>query len=123
MVIEIRLRKMGSFHSATHKTPMEVDTTQIYFSPSRDDIRKDIIDLRSKWEKEGYYFGVGRTDLRVAEAAYDVAPGRPVEECLAIRESTRALIREHHDRFQRMQGNMGERLTALGLYLERQRAT
>jgi len=55
--------------------------------------RTDVEHLRAKWEAEGYFFGVGRLDLRVAESRLDMPLGRLVEDAALVRARTKAFVK------------------------------
>jgi hypothetical protein len=55
----------------------------------------DVQQLREKWRLEGYYFGVGRLDLRQLEESFGLPTGPSPEEALIKKASTRDLIKTH----------------------------
>lgn len=98
-----------------HQSPMEFSSNismsfmSEHFSPSKDDYKNDILQLRGKWAREGYYYGTGRYDLRQLEVLYGLRPG-PVEvEWKLQQEMTRAFWSLHRKQAPK-KGTLGDRL-------------
>ena len=107
----IELHQRGRGH--THNSPfpeLPPERCAAQFQLTLELIVKDITQLREKWEREGYYFGCGRHDLRELEKAYGLAVGRDVESALAIQVETRKLINEHRDVFRKLTGRIQDKL-------------
>lgn len=83
------------------------------FKPKRSHLTTDVQQLRAKWEREGYYFGVGRKDLRHAEQQLGLPLGTCIERAAEIREETRELFHQHREHFRTAKGTFGDRLEAL----------
>lgn len=65
-------------------------------NPSTDEHRRqDVIDLRRKWRRENYYFGVGRLDLRWLEARYNLPQGESVEQAAQHQANIRKVFKEN----------------------------
>lgn len=62
--------------------------------------KKDIIDLRNKWEYECYYYGVGRLDLRVKEDKLGVTVGRSYDQAMELQVWIRRQIRNNQEWFE-----------------------
>lgn len=84
-----------------HPSKFEIDHLNpvlysVEYNPSRDQICKDIIDLRAKWDRERYYHGVGRLSLQVLEIQYRISnPGPGLDAAEILREETRTLVKEN----------------------------
>lgn len=102
---EIHKRQGTTYRKKEHTTPynyleLPKEFYTVIFEPTIEMLRTDVTQLREKWEREGYFHGVGRTCLTLAEKAFDLSPGRPKDECLQIKDKTRKLIRENKDWFE-----------------------
>jgi hypothetical protein len=114
---ELLYRRTGSFDISSHKSIFDAGSyphlTTTDYHPTDKDIRDDIISLRSKWENEGYYFGVGRLCLTHAERQYDITPGLPSAEAVKVKVRTRALVKQNPSWFPRTKNSrMVDRLSA-----------
>jgi len=69
----------------------------------------DVQQLRAKWDREGYYYGVGRKDLRELERRYNLPEGPSVEECARTQAYTR-LFWETYRKQAPTKGVLGARL-------------
>lgn len=89
------------------------------FRPTREQLTRDVQQLREKWEGEGYHFGVGRIDLRQAERQVNLPEGRSWAECLAAKKVTNAFVRDHKEELKAMGTNLRlrEKLSKLGYKL------
>jgi hypothetical protein len=103
---------------ATHPSPF--DTTRFdpgsyhSYRPTREDLTTDVLQLRDKWEKERYYFGMGRKDLRVAEGRLGLPPGRSPEDCLRLKTQCRETVRRHRTELKAMGDlRLGQKLERL----------
>ncbi len=56
---------------------------------------RDVIHLREKWEREMYYFGIGRYSLRHLERNLKLKIGRPDEECRQLQQDSRKLVKDN----------------------------
>lgn len=104
-----------------HSTPVFIPegTDPIYtsepFRPTKEDLTIDIIQLRNKWEREGYYFGTGRCDLAFLEQRVGLKSFRTPEEALDLKAQTRELLKKHKDFIKTIKGDKrtGDKLDAL----------
>lgn len=92
--LEYELTRRNQGHEIT---PFPLDPWHMNeWEPSAADLRKDVIDLRAKWEREEYYFGIGRVNLAQAERSWCNLPVGPSHEWVAHkRELTKELRRQH----------------------------
>lgn len=114
-VDEIRIRTMlkGRFYHA-HKSPYpEVQDLGTAFTPSKDDLIKDVQNLRDKWAAEGYYFGTGRHCLTDLEKELGLPLGLSTIEAGSVRTETQHFVKKHRDTLNRMKGTLGRRLLEL----------
>lgn len=104
--------------SEAHPSPMpEVppDHRTVTYRPSREEKLTDVVQLRQKWEAEGYFFGMGRLDLRHAERQLGLEPGREWEACLRAKDRTRTFVTENRLRLKELgDKRLGEKLKLLG---------
>jgi len=63
-------------HPSPFEGPRNDEEQSVEFIPTTAQIKKDIHDLRNKWEAEWYYYGWGSTLLEDLECAYDIPMGR-----------------------------------------------
>jgi len=90
----------GRHSVSDHATPYNIEGITVPqdpepFQPNRDLIRKDITDLREKWEAEGYYYGIGRLSLRVLETRFDLPVGKAQLEAGLEQTKTRLILKIH----------------------------
>lgn len=102
-VEEIHLRK-GGVEVKIHHTPFEIidlepSYTDTNFTPSKEELRIDVEQLREKWTAECYYYGTGRLDLRKLEEEFDLPRGKSPEEGEEIKTAIRGLVRLHKEWF------------------------
>ncbi len=102
-VIEMEVRAAMKGRQSTHLTPIKtkdeiplIHTSRPY-KYSREQLINDVQQLRAKWEAEGYYFGVGRVDLRYVEKQLELPLGREWLDIVATRGLTRAFVRENRE--------------------------
>jgi hypothetical protein len=84
-----------------HPTPFELPPDyEIYsYTPTTQDIENDITQLRTKWEAEGYYFGVGTIDLCQLESKYGLPVGIDMFEAVGAEARTHNLIKTYQHWF------------------------
>lgn len=120
--IEMGIRKgMTESILRSHSSPIEIpegtdpEKTSIDYRPTLEEYKTDIIHLRNKWEREGYFFGIGRIDLSFLEKRVDLPVLRPVEECLELQKKTKMLRKEHQDFLKSIKGDkrLGDKLDEL----------
>jgi hypothetical protein len=119
-VLELAIRK-GSDpedYIRDHTTPFDMERFELdqrrLYEPNMEDLRTDVEQLRAKWEREGYFFGTGRKDLRHAERQASLPEGRPKEECLELKAQTRKLVLDHKPVLKEMGDlRLGEKLDRL----------
>lgn len=73
----------------------------------------DIKQLREKWEREQYYFGMGRLDLRLLEKHHDLPIGRSPASAARCQLAIRVYVKEHSKYLRTMKGTMGTKLDLL----------
>lgn len=103
---------------------MEADTlptenTSENFTPSLLHLRTDTVQLRNKWEREGYYFGTGRVDLGLLEQHQDLPRPRSLTETERMRQETRRILKTHKDFLEKTKGKhtIGDKLDILFRHL------
>ena len=105
---------------ANHKTPIPREYTKAQCSAGLGNqlpglVILDTIDLRDKWDKEGYYHGTGREDLRDLEKQLGMDPGIDPEEALEVRASTREFVKNRKDKWLELKKyTTAERLHLMG---------
>ena len=114
LVIEMRIRTNSA---EEHKTPYERLPDEFYgefYRPTNDDRLKDVTQLRQKWDREGYYFGTGRSDLRVMERMLGLVEGISPEVALEVKAQTREFVKEHREEINALgRMTLGEKLEIL----------
>lgn len=102
--------------SSVHQTPVGLTKEQKKLHATQDFVVttkmlvEDVLQLRQKWEREGYYFGTGRAELSQLEEALGINPGIRKEEAECRRVATVALVKENHDFFKSHKGRLGDKL-------------
>lgn len=124
--IEMGIRKgMTEGILRNHETPIWIpertdpERTSVNYRPTFEEYRTDIIHLRNKWEREGYFFGVGRIDLAFLEERVGLSVLRPLSECLEMQAKTKELRKEHAEFLKSIKGDkrLGDRLDELFQHL------
>lgn len=62
---------------------------------SNEDLRKDVVDIRAKWNREGYFYGMGRISLHELEIQLGIPPGITSGQAEKKKEEIRQLVKTH----------------------------
>lgn len=62
-------------------------------------VAQDVLSLRSKFEREGYFNGMGRLDLSEVEKEFNLPLGLDAEQAAEKRKATKAIILENKEFF------------------------
>lgn len=108
----------------SHITPITADKLDPFFrsvdyKPSRAEYETDVIQLRNKWEREGYFFGYGRNDLRILERRLGLPEGRDYDDAQEQSLRTRQIVKDHKDFLSSIKGDkrLGDKLDELFSHL------
>jgi hypothetical protein len=119
-VREMAIRAERQGKASSHTSPfIEIDKIPPHhktkdYKPTREELETDVKQLRAKWEREGYFFGIGRVDLRRAEKQLGLPEGRDPEDCYRQKARTRLIVKEHKDRLAKMGDlRLGDKLDIL----------
>jgi len=99
-VEEMRIRYgircgINKTHESSFDIPSDPFYTSVEYEPTDQQLIKDIQDLRLKWEREQYYFGVGREDLSCLERVHGLAIGLSNKEAADKNIATKAMVADH----------------------------
>lgn len=122
--IEMGIRKSETHPLLDHNTPIDWalatdEHISQSFKPSREDFTTDVIQLRAKWEREAYLFGIGRMDLRFLEQRLDLPIGRDTASCWAMKDATVSMKKQYKDELKAITGDkrFGDKLDELATSL------
>lgn len=122
--LAVRARLAGREVANPHPSPYVTEYPGIHrtkaYKPTRAQLETDVKQLRAKWEAEGYFFGMGRLNLRQAEAQLGLPEARSWDSAQRVRIQTKAFVKDHKDELKAMgsQKRLWEKLQALGYKVE-----
>lgn len=77
-------------------------------------VAEDVSLLRSRWEAEGYFFGVGYKDLCELEHKLGLPLGRDIAATAVQRNNTRKFVHQNRVALGRASGPLAKRLESVG---------
>lgn len=86
-------------HPTPFEIPVDPDLVKTLFEPSRDHFIQDIQDLRNKWDRELYYYGTGRLDLRDLEKEYGLKNGVSPSDAEKLKSAIHCEVKNHREWF------------------------